>query len=240
MNDLAWCLADPHLVGRGGDTAAFDAWARAAAASKPQRIIILGDLFEGWIGRVDVLGGEERRVLERISWLSERISTTFIVGNRDYFPQWFLKSPIRVVDQVQEEWSGLGMVHVEHGDCVNREDLNYLYWRRLSRSFVAGWVWKHLPARMLLKVKSRLGNRLATTNRDYRLALPVAWLRAKGNLLGRKGVKLGLIGHFHVHREIRAGAGKLVIVPRFEILNSLFLRVTSEGGVQVDSLPPSN
>ncbi len=86
-------ISDIHLDGH--EPASFLAWRRYLETTPAQALLILGDLFEAWVGDdvLSILGalpnrheglGFEDRVIRSLRFASERLSLYFAPGNRDF------------------------------------------------------------------------------------------------------------------------------------------------------------
>lgn len=92
----AWLVSDLHLPPKPSPLReGFLRWL-AAAAQDARQVILLGDIFEAWVG--DDLGietyAEEMAALRRLS--AAGIDLRFMVGNRDFLlGDGFLRPPAR-------------------------------------------------------------------------------------------------------------------------------------------------
>lgn len=75
-------ISDLHLAEDTPHT--FEAWAGHLRRTPASAVIILGDLFEVWIGDDDRQQGFAARCADVLAEASTRISLAFMVGNRDF------------------------------------------------------------------------------------------------------------------------------------------------------------
>lgn len=75
-------ISDLHLA---EDTPrSFEAWAGHLRRTRASAVIILGDLFEVWVGDDDRHAGFAARCAEVLAEAASRIGVAFMVGNRDF------------------------------------------------------------------------------------------------------------------------------------------------------------
>ena len=177
--DLFWIIADAHLSAGDEATAAlFDGFLDLFEKDGPSRLVVLGDLFSSWIAMNNALSDYEKGVLLRFYKLKNRgKEILFLTGNRDYYAEALPSEPFVFTGEVFREKLPSGKtVQFEHGDTINLDDRNYLAWRGVSRSGAVRALMGVLPPGVVKKVRSGLEEKLAETNPDYRIDLPVEHL----------------------------------------------------------------
>ena len=127
-------VADSHLSGPGGPAGPLVAQLAALPAQGCRRLVLMGDLFQAWVGFRSFETADVRAVVAALRDLRARgIEVEYIEGNRDFF---LAGSPYadafdRVVLETSFEVGGVRYLAV-HGDGLNDDDWKYRFWRRLS------------------------------------------------------------------------------------------------------------
>lgn len=205
-------------------------------------VIFMGDLFKVWLAFPKFWDAQARELLagfERIR--AGGVPIWFIVGNREYF---LPKTPgtarrrglpfDRIVHEAAVmEWAGR-RYGFTHGDLVNREDSQYLKWRRFSRGWPMEAAFRALPGAVARRIAAGLERSLANTNQEIKISYPLHELQAfAGEAMG--GLDGFFIGHFHRDEEIRpmgtTDGPVLRIVPDWFSTRRV-LRLDSEGKVE--------
>ena len=147
-------LADSHLSGPGGPAGPLVEQLRALPAQGCDRLILMGDVFQAWIGARRFETEDIRAVLAALHDLrAGGLRIDYVEGNRDFF----LKDSIYagafdgVVLETSFTVDGVRYLAV-HGDGLNDRDWKYRFWRWLSKS---------RPVRFLVfRIPDRLAHRL--------------------------------------------------------------------------------
>ena len=172
-------IADAHVGQRRGDAEVMTAVVGAAVSAGIRELIYVGDAFQYLIGFSKFWTPSMHTVFE--AWQDARaagLSLVVIEGNRDFFLDAPDFAPLH-------QWSGrrfefqAGEVRyrVEHGDRVNKSDLQYRFWAGVSKSPIARFWARALPRRMAVAIVRSMEAKLARTNIRYRVRKPVAALR---------------------------------------------------------------
>ena len=208
-------LADAHLGGPGGEAGALAAQVRALAADGCTRLVLLGDLFQAWVGFPqfdppglgDVLAavGEVRR---------GGAAVDYIEGNRDFF---IAGSPhAAAFDRVGLETAftvgGVRYLAV-HGDGLDEGDRQYRLWRWLSKSLPVRLAMRFLPARLARRLVDSTERKLADTNFKHKVRLPEAAIRSYAERRLAEGHDVVVLGHFHEERRWQVRGGEVWLVP---------------------------
>lgn len=212
-----WILADPHAGALPeADAGLLRLLERAAAPGR--ELLILGDLFTGWLAPERFWSPLQRAVLERLAALRGRgVRLRFVVGNRDYLVREALAG--RLFDAVIEGEAviDLGGVPalVTHGDGLDPADRPYRAWRWLSRSGPVTAALARLPGPLGRGLAAATERGLRNTNRAHRSGrLPMAALEALGRRAQARGATRAIVGHFHHDRVIDvAGGAPVVLAP---------------------------
>lgn len=208
-------IADSH-VGQGtDDAAAMSLLVRRAAGEGVGEVIYLGDAFQYLIGMSKFWTSSLREVMG--SWREVRRSGVRIVvieGNRDFFldePE--LAAEIDWSGRRYEFAAGDRQFLVDHGDLVNRRDLQYRFWSTISKSAVARIWARLLPRSLAVAIVRHMEGHLAKTNRKFRYTKPIEDLRRSASSAWADGIDVLFWGHFHTHWECREGDRLGMIIP---------------------------
>jgi UDP-2,3-diacylglucosamine hydrolase len=196
-------ISDLHL---GTDTPlSFDAFAAHLLHTPAEAVLILGDLFEVWIGD-DVAQSEahpfERRCVEVMAEAASRRQIAFLPGNRDFL----------VGARMLRETGAMGLpdptvlvawgqrLLLTHGDALCLDDHDYQRFRAEVRSPV----WREAFLARPLRERARLARDMRQSSEARKRGLPdpslwadvdttaaVAWMHAAG---------APLMIHGHTHR----------------------------------------
>lgn len=227
--DLAWCLADPHFERGDAALATFYRWIEAFLAQGTQNLVLLGDLFQVWVGLPAVETEEQRALIRALGDISKAgRNVVYLRGNRDYFIERSLsEAGVHLHDQWDLDAPG-GLVRFEHGDLINSSDQNYLRWRELSRSATVSALFQLLSPDRQRALAQKLERSLARTNTYYKAYRPERELHQWANRLADQGVRTAVLGHFHVDEATHLSGVDIRFVPQFRE-DGAFLRVKADG-----------
>lgn len=236
-SDLVF-VGDVHLDRDDADLPAFLAYVRGLGRSAG-RIVLMGDLFNLWIGAEDLEQDHHRAVIACLTEMrSAGTEIHYLEGNRDY--RIAASHQGGAFDAVsgtglREDW-GPQKIWAAHGDLVNRHDLQYRAWRRVSRSTAAWWVYSAIPRVRRFAIAESIERRMRATNSDMKLEFPEAIVRAyAATHMDGLGAAV-VLGHFHVERELRAdpsGTGRIFVLPEWKG-SRRHLRVTAVGEMRFE------
>ena len=204
-------IADAHLGGPGGSAAPLVAQLEALPSQGCRRLILMGDLFQAWVGfprfeTADVVAAVAAlRKLRR-----QGIEIDYIEGNRDFF---LAGSPYAgAFDRIGVEASftvgGVRYLAV-HGDGLDDRDWKYRFWRRLSKSAPVRFLVRNVPRRLAHRMVHSTERRLSQTNFKHRAALPEAAIRRYAEQRLAEGYDVLLLGHFHEPRVWKVQGGEI-------------------------------
>jgi UDP-2,3-diacylglucosamine hydrolase len=114
----------------------FDAWSRYMHNTPADAVIIMGDLFEVWVGDDAREAGFEARCAEVLTTTATARSVAFMAGNRDFLVGQAMLSACGVQalqDPTVLAIAGARML-LSHGDALCIDDVAYQQFRGLVRS----------------------------------------------------------------------------------------------------------
>src|SRR5512135_13553 len=191
-------VADAHIGGPGGPAAPLLEQLRALPGQGCRHLVLLGDLFQAWIGSrrfetADIVATVAE--LRRLRAAGMRID--YVEGNRDFY---LAGSPYAdAFDSVGREVAfaaGGRRVLAVHGDGLNDRDRQYLFWRWLSKSAPVRALVLHLPGVVARRFVRSTEQRLAQTNFKHKARIPEEAIRAYAARRLAQGHDLLLLGHF--------------------------------------------
>ncbi len=180
------CISDLHL------DAAHPATLRALQsyleATRADAVVILGDLFEVWVGD-DALrepGSFEGQVCAILHDAAERRPTFFMHGNRDFLVSDGFAQATGITLLADPTALALGGLRwlLSHGDALCLEDLPYQQFRRMVRAsdWQTQWLAQPLAARRTqargIRSESESRKRAVVTYADVDRDAALAWLQA--------------------------------------------------------------
>ena len=204
-------VADAHLGGPGGEAQPLVEQLRRLPEEGAERLLLLGDLFQAWVGFRQYETPGVRIFLEAIADLRRRgLRVDYVEGNRDFF---LAQGPYRagfdsVGFECAFECGGVRYLAV-HGDGLNDRDRQYLAWRWLSKSGPVKTVMRALPRRVVGRFVDAAERRLSHTNFKHRAEIPETAIRRYGARRLAEGHDVLLLGHFHEPRTLPVPGGEV-------------------------------
>jgi UDP-2,3-diacylglucosamine pyrophosphatase LpxH len=204
-------IADAHLGGPGGSAEPLIEQLRALPTQGCRRLILMGDLFQAWVGFQRFETPDVAAVTDALRELRRQgIEIDYIEGNRDFF---LAGSPYadafdRIVLETAFTAGGLRYLAV-HGDGLNDRDRKYLFWRRLSKSAPVRFLVRNIPQRLAHRMVHSTERRLSRTNFKHRAAVPEAAIRRYAERRLAEGYDVLLLGHFHESRAFKVRGGEV-------------------------------
>jgi UDP-2,3-diacylglucosamine hydrolase len=204
-------LADAHLSGPGGAAAPLVAQLAALPAAGCGRLVLMGDLFQAWVGLRRFETPDVAAVVAALRELRRQgVVIDCIEGNRDFFLD---RGPYtdafdRVGTEAAFEVGGVRYLAV-HGDGLNDDDWRYRFWRRLSKSGPSRFFAGRVPGALARWLVTSTERRLSQTNFKHRVRLPEAAIRAYGERRLAEGHDVLLLGHFHDARRWQVAGGEV-------------------------------
>ena len=211
-------IADLHLdLGDPESVAPFLAFL-AGLKGCPQ-LVVLGDLFDVWVGPAQMSEGEAPRVLGALAHLEKQGTKLFVVhGNRDFLLErhfaervWGTLLPDGFVAKLPD---GSRMLCV-HGDTLCTKDKGYQRLRRVLRSRPLLWIAPRLPYWFSRAVARRLRRAsveaIAAKTSDeksiQRDAVAAAASEHRASIV--------LCGHAHAFRDEKVGETRWIVLDAF-------------------------
>ncbi len=178
-------------------------------------LVLLGDLFDWWIGPAQARRPFEAALIGRLARLADSgVRLAFVGGNRDFGFDGAPGLPLaRWPDAVRARW-GERTVLLTHGDLLCTADAGYLALRRVLRSPPIALGMRVLPFRVtsyvaegLRGVSSRSGRRSPGAGRGIDYGAATEWMAAEG-------AEVLVAGHVHtgVHHVTRSEPRREVYV----------------------------
>ena len=236
-SDLVF-VGDVHLDRDDVDLSAFLAYLRGMPLGVG-RVVLMGDLFNLWIGAPELEQEHHRAVIACLKELRSRgTEVHYLEGNRDYrIARANRGVAFDVVGDagLREDWGGRRIWAV-HGDLVNRKDLQYRAWRRASRSTAAWWLYSAIPRARRFAIAESVEKKMRATNAQMKQEFPEALVKDYASRHLQTAGSVMVLGHFHVERELRAGPadeGRIFVLPEWKG-SRRHLRVTSTGEMRFE------
>jgi UDP-2,3-diacylglucosamine hydrolase len=204
-------VADAHLGGPGGGVAPLLAQLAEVGRRRPERLVLLGDLFQVWVGYRQYETPEIAALLDAVGELrAGGVPVDYVEGNRDFF---LARGRARqAFDSIGTELAfttgGVRYLAV-HGDGLNDRDRQYLAWRWLSKSAASRLVIRHLPRRIVGPFVASTERKLTGTNFKHKARIPEEAIRRYGVRRLAQGHDVLLLGHFHEPRTWKVQGGEI-------------------------------
>lgn len=223
-------IGDVHLERDDAELPAFLALLDRLALTA-SRLVLLGDLFNLWIGQQKLEQPHQTAVLNKLAELRRRgLTVRYVEGNRDY---WVGSHYVgRALDEASStglvEQMGGHRIFAIHGDLVNPADRPYRLWRRISRSSPVRLAFNGMPRRLRLQLANLLEMRLRSTNARFKRHFPEAQVRSYAARWLSAGYDAVVLGHFHAEHDLPSAAGRVLVLPDWKSTRRC-LRATPRG-----------
>lgn len=205
--DAAWrridLLSDVHL--HPGAPRTFEAWKRHMLLTPADAVLILGDLFEVWVGDDARADGFERECTEVLRNVARHKALAFMVGNRDFLLGESMRQQAglqHLPDPTLAQAFGQRIV-LTHGDALCLGDVAYQKFRAEVRS--PAWQAAFLGLPLRERRERARAMRDASAQHQAEMGGPTQWADADEALANEW---LGLahadvLVHGHTHRPGR-------------------------------------
>ena len=127
-------ISDLHL--QASETATFEAWRAYMASTPAQAVLILGDLFEVWVGDdAAALDPFLQRCADVLRQASQRLQLAFMPGNRDFLvgKDFLSACGVRLLSDPTLLALGEQRILLSHGDALCLNDKPYQAFRLQAR-----------------------------------------------------------------------------------------------------------
>lgn len=135
-------------------------------ASPPSAFVLLGDIFDLWVGCHAYFLEKHEELLKKLDQLAAKgCEIHYFEGNHDlYLSRYFGKKQSYFIhpNSYKADWAGF-KIRMEHGDLANPNDKGYLFLRAFLRNPIIRFVLNHIPGSW---VKS-LGEKASEASRKY-------------------------------------------------------------------------
>jgi len=178
-------ISDMHL--QASETATFEAWQRYMATTPAQTVLMLGDLFEVWVGD-DAVAQDPflQQCAKVLRQTAHRTHLAFMPGNRDFLVGSAFLSDCGVqalTDPTVLAW-GDQRILLSHGDALCLGDTAYQGFRQQVRSaawqaeFLAKPLSERLALARAMRTQSESQKQSGMDYADADPALSLQWLAA--------------------------------------------------------------
>ncbi len=207
-------IADAHLGGPGGGAAPLIGQLEALPEQGCERLVLMGDLFQAFIGFPRFETPEVAAVVPVLRTLRRRgLEIDYIEGNRDFFLAHgpYRDAFTRIGDEVAFAVDGVRYLCV-HGDGLNARDYLYRFWRRLSKNPLSRLASRAIPRALARRLVASTEQRLSQTNFKHKARIPEEVIRTYAERRLEEGHDVLLVGHFHEPRRwpVRGGEVRLL------------------------------
>jgi UDP-2,3-diacylglucosamine hydrolase len=204
-------IADAHLGGPGGPAGPLLQQLRELPGQGCRRLILLGDIFQVWIGDPRFETADIAAVVDALRDLRRQgIRVDYVEGNRDFF---LAGSPYAdafdsVALETAFEVDGTRYLAV-HGDGLNDRDRQYRFWRWLSKSAPVRFAVCHIPRPLAHRMVHSTEQKLSQTNFKHKARLPEEAIRRYAERRLAEGHDVLLLGHFHEPQVWKVQGGEV-------------------------------
>lgn len=211
-------------------------------ARQARRILILGDLFEYWIGDDVGLQVYATEVSRLAALTAHGVDVAFMHGNRDFLVGSSFAGITGVAmlpDPQVVDLHGTPTL-VSHGDAFCSDDPGYQRWRRFSRRPAAQWIFLHLPRRFRKRIAG--GLRDESSRKTARKSAEIMDVNETAIRAAFTKYGVGRIIHGHTHRPaehhygIGDNRGERVVLADWRPQRMEYLEVTAAGLRRVNLL----
>lgn len=210
------------------------------AQQEADLFVILGDLFDLWVGKGWAFQKKYKPLLEEFKKLRARCRIIYFEGNHDLHLAKFWQEQLGFevyTEPKMIQYSGI-KIWAEHGDEINRSDHGYLFLR---------WFLRTPPLKALVhwvpsKLVSQIGEKASSTSRKYTDSLPNQSLEVfreyAKSLKLVKNFDLLLTGHTHIADDFQfdtpKGKARLINLGSWYD-GPRYLQISSQGDVNLIS-----
>ena len=204
-------IADAHISGPGGQPEPLLEQLEALPSQGCDRLVLLGDLFQVWVGLAKFETPEIAVVVEALRRLrAQGVRIDYVEGNRDFFLAGGAYSDAfdSVCQEIVIEAGGRRILAV-HGDGLVSLDLAYRFWKILSKNPVSRLGARLVPASLARRLVHGTERRLADTNFKHKERLPEGAILEYARRRLAEGFDELILGHFHDPIEWQVPEGRV-------------------------------
>lgn len=180
-------ISDLHL--QASEMATFEAWRDYMARTTADAVLILGDLFEVWVGD-DAAESDPflQSCAQVLRQTAQRLHVAFMPGNRDFLvgPAFLSDCGVHALsDPCLLQWGAQRMV-LSHGDALCLDDRAYQAFRQQVRSadwqteFLAKPLHERLALARAMRTQSESQKYSGAVYADADTIMALNWLQAAG------------------------------------------------------------
>lgn len=201
-------ISDLHL--QASETATFAAWREYMASTTADAVLILGDLFEVWVGD-DAVAQDPflASCAEVLRQASQRLHVAFMPGNRDFLvgPDFLSACGVNALSDPCILELGTKKILLSHGDALCLGDLDYQVFRAQvrgdlwQRDFLAKPLTERLALARAMRAQSEAQKNTQASYADADPMMALNWL---------KSAAADLLVHGHTHQPADHALGTAV------------------------------
>lgn len=193
-------ISDLHLSGARPDITAQFLQFLGSEARAAERLYILGDLFEFWVGD-DEPDADARRIKDGLRALTDAgIPCLLMHGNRDFLlgRAFCAETGCELLDDPTVIDLYGRRVLLTHGDLLCTDDHAYQRLRRVVRNPVVQWLFARLPLTRRQKIAARI--RAGSQAHTYQAAANIMDVNPNAVAAAFKKAGVDVMIHGHTHR----------------------------------------
>lgn len=207
-----FAISDVHLKKMASPTGEAVLSLVRCAQKECGLFIILGDLFDLWLGQGDYFVREYSPLIQEIRKLKETCRVVYFEGNHDLHLKKFWQEQLGVevfTSPQLIEFNGM-KIWAEHGDEINRKDRDYLFLRWFLRTKPLEFLVYNLPS----AISNWIGKQASGLSRAYTQRLDnhsIEIVRAYAQKISQKEkFDLCLVGHTHMTDDFTFDGRRLI------------------------------
>jgi len=198
-------------------------------------LVILGDLFDFWVGFNDAVYYQYLPILAQFLRLKDKgVKIKYLEGNHDFFMGPFFTDVLKaeVYPYPMEMELDGKRLFLAHGDTVNKRDYGYRFLRWFLRRRPIHFIMRNLPSLVwrMAKVMSKGSRQYLGKGFDYDTIL-------LNYAMDKRGYDAVILGHSHVPRFERIMGGMLYVNLGDWITHYTYL-VYEDGGFRLERCSP--
>ena len=218
-------ISDLHL--QAAEPGTFEAWREYMQTTPADAVLLLGDVFEVWVGD-DAVGHDPfLQACAQVLWqASVRVTVGFMPGNRDFLvgPAFLNDCGVQPLQDPTVLVWGARRILLSHGDALCLGDEAYQRFRAVARTpqWQTGFLARPLPERLAMaqamRAQSEAHNQSMQSFADADADMTLAWLQQAGSqhlihghthrpadhaVAGRGGAHRQVLSDWHVQPGLR-------------------------------------